>query len=89
MERTLDVSELEPPEPLERALATAESLTPGAFVRMTHRRYPCLLEAQLAERGFRCIILGDDEDDFVEAFIWRDGDEAGEAAARRRMEGKG
>ena len=85
MERALDVSELEPPEPLERTLAAADALAPGDFLRMTHRRYPCLLEDQLTVRGFRCEILGDDQSETTESFIWRDGDAAAETAARKRM----
>ena len=85
MERTLDVSDLEPPEPLEHTLAAAEALPPGHFLRMTHRRYPCLLEQQLTARGFRCEILGDDDSKTTETFIWRDGDGKAEAAAHERM----
>ena len=84
MECFLDVSQLEPPEPLERALAAAETLPPGAYLRLIHRRYPCLLEAQLAERGFRCeVVTG--EDDTTETFIWHDGDDSARDAARRHM----
>ena len=87
MERTLDVSELEPPEPLERTLEAAEALAPGHFLRMTHRRHPCLLEAQLAARGFRCTIRGEEGSEATETFIWRDGDGEAEQAARAAHDG--
>lgn len=84
-ERTLDVSDLEPPEPLTRTLEAAEALPAGDYLRMRHRRYPCLLEAQLQARGLHCEILGDDDDERVESFIWRDHDHVAEAAARAAM----
>lgn len=79
--RLLDVSALEPPEPLERALAAIETLAPGEHLRLRHRREPHLLYPILAERGFdhRTVVRGEAS---YEVFIWRRGD----AAARRAVE---
>lgn len=79
VERVLDVSDLEPPEPLVRTVAAAESLRPGQFLRMFHRRHPCLLGENLSERGFDCVIRPG-ERAAVEALIWRRDDPL--AAAR-------
>ena len=85
VEHTLDVSDLEPPSPLTQTLEAAERLAPGDHLRMLHRRFPCLLEAQLKERGFDCEILSNEEDDSAETFIWREGDQGAEKAARARI----
>ncbi|GAB6044038.1 DUF2249 domain-containing protein [Endothiovibrio diazotrophicus] len=85
MERTLDVSDLEPPEPLTRAIDAAEALTPGDYLRLRHRRHPCLLEEQLALRGLRCTILPAGRDEAVEVFIWRRDDPQGARAAADAM----
>jgi hypothetical protein len=68
----LDVSELEPPEPLVLTLEAAEQLKPGQYVRMLHRREPCMLYGELGDNfshfqreGFTAAI---------EVFIWRSGD---------------
>ncbi len=66
----LDVSALEPPEPLTAALAAAEALAPGEQLQLRHRRDPCLLYANLARRGFA---WRDEvrEEGRVELIIWR------------------
>jgi len=68
----LDVSDLEPPEPLVLTLEAAEQLKPGQYVRMLHRREPCMLFGELGENfshyqreGFTSA---------VEVFIWRSDD---------------
>ena len=68
-EVVLDVSELEAPEPLMRTLAAAETLGPGQYLRMTHRRFPCLLQENLEKRGFACAIV--EQGDVVTSYIWR------------------
>lgn len=50
-ERLLDVSDLEPCEPLERALEAVRSLQPGEYLRMFHRRDPTLLYPMLEKLG--------------------------------------
>lgn len=79
-ERLLDVSDLEPPEPLVRTLAAAEALGPGQFLRMLHRRHPCLLGENLSERGFDCIVRPGGRA-AVETLIWRRDDPVAVARA--------
>ncbi len=73
MERLVDVSELEPCEPLERALAAADSLRPGEYLRLLHRREPFPLYRILADRGFTHRTVPGERTAF-EIFIWRRGD---------------
>ena len=80
-EHLLDVSGLEPPEPLERALEAAAALPAGGYVRMQHRREPVLLYPLLAERGFRWSTRAGAATAF-EIFIWRGADAAAECAVR-------
>ncbi len=85
-EITLDVSRLEPPEPLVRTLAAVEELSPGDFLRMRHRRTPCLLYDNLEQRGFASLtrrgMTG-----VCEVFIWRRNDGGAETLARAAAEG--
>ncbi len=55
-ERRLDVSDLEPCEPLERTLAAAGELGPGEYLRVLHRREPLPLFPMLEKLGcaWRC-----------------------------------
>ena len=50
---TLDVRNLEPPEPMHRTLAALESLPPGGTLVQLNVRVPRLLFSHLEERGFR------------------------------------
>ena len=77
----LDVSGLEPPEPLVRALAEADRLEPGQYLHMRHRREPCLLYPNLDKRGFSHVTRASRDGEF-EVFIWSRGDTAAEQAAR-------
>jgi len=85
----LDVSDLEPPEPLVRALTEIDTLKEGQYLHMRHRREPCLLYPNLEQRGFTHLtrVSGSDFD----VFIWRKDDSAAEqaacAAARESQEG--
>ena len=81
MEHRVDVSDLEPPEPLERVLEAVERLARGDFVRMLHRREPMLLYPILAERDFAWSTRRGTRSEF-EVLIWRSGDAAAERAAR-------
>lgn len=51
MEHRLDVSELEPCEPLERTLAAITLLETGDYLRVLHRREPHLLYPLLEKAG--------------------------------------
>lgn len=66
----LDVSELEPPEPLVLTLEAAEQLKPGQYVRMLHRRDPFILYDNLDDEHFSyCSRKGTTT--AIEVFIWR------------------
>lgn len=78
-ERLLDASELEPPEPLVRALAALDNLQPGEYLRLLLRREPFPLYALLDEDGY--LHLGRrGEDSLFEVYIWRRGDRVAESA---------
>lgn len=74
----LDVSELEPPEPLLLAFEATEQLGPGQYLRMLHRRDPCLLYGNLEDNHFN-YFQRKGSATLVELFIWREND--GEATA--------
>ena len=78
----LDVSDLEPPEPLVQTLEAAEQLTPGQYLRMLHRRDPCMLFGNLDERGFR-YQQREGSSTAVEVFIWRQGDTEAESRVQQ------
>ncbi|HEY0635467.1 MAG TPA: DUF2249 domain-containing protein [Gammaproteobacteria bacterium] len=80
-EVVLDVSELEPPEPLLQSLAATDRLERGDYLRLLHRRRPCLLYDNLQQRGFASETRAGREV-ACEVFIWREGDEEAARAAR-------
>ena len=69
MEIILDVRDLEPPEPYERATEVLQRLQAGQYVRMIAPRRPRLLYPWLAERGF-CEDTRQRGEDLYEIFIW-------------------
>jgi len=77
----LDVSDLEPPEPLTQTLEATENLAPGQYLRMLHRRDPCMLYGNLDDNGFK-YIQRQGTTTAVELFIWRENDGAAAAAAK-------
>lgn len=68
--RELDARYLEPPEPMQQALAALDTLKPGERLRMLLHREPFPLYAILRERGFmhRTTQL---PDDCYEILIWQ------------------
>ncbi len=72
-ELLLDVSDLEPPEPLELTLDAADQLKPGQYLRMLHRRTPCILYGNLDDNGFK-YLQRKGSTTAVEVFIWREDD---------------
>ncbi len=81
MEQLLDVSALEAPEPLMRAVAALEVLPRGDYLRFCHRMKPCHLFAVLEKNGLAWDIRQGEEVE-CELFIWHAGDVVGETAAR-------
>lgn len=80
MEQVLDVSELEAPEPLVKALGAIKKLPKGTYLRLLHRMKPCYLYGHLAEQGFESDTR-QGEEVACEVFIWRRTDETARAAA--------
>jgi len=78
-EHILDVSDLEPPEPLQRVLNALPELGEGDYLHMLHRREPLLLYPELERRGFRYLDISNGDHE-CELLIWRDGDAAAEHA---------
>lgn len=83
-ERVLNVSELEPPEPMEKILDATEILTPGQYLRVLHNREPFPLYSILEENGFKHRIQ-EGRETLFEIFIWRRGDSGAEEVACAAM----
>lgn len=81
MTRFLDVSQLEPCEPLERILSTIPDLQPGEYLRVLHRMEPHPLYPILTEKGYTWLTQQGRAVP-VELYIWRNRDAQAEAAAR-------
>lgn len=78
-ERLLDVSALEPCEPMERALEAVQQLQPGEYLHMIHRQAPRLLYPMLEQLGMRWYTR---EGELVDVFIYDKQDSvAGKAVA--------
>ena len=75
----LDVSDLEPPEPLTITLEAAEQLEPGQYIRMLHRREPCMLYGNLDDNHFK-YHQRKGTISAVEVFIWSEDDTEAAAA---------
>ncbi len=58
MDHRLDVSDLPPPEPLERALDALSMLAPGDRLLLEHRRQPYPLYDILKRMGYRWQVSG-------------------------------
>lgn len=80
MEQFLDVSMLEPCEPLERSVDAARKLVQGDFLHILHRQEPRLLFPLLQDSGYRW------EKRFSarghEIYVWRENDPVAEQQVR-------
>jgi len=85
MEHLLDVSMLEPCEPLERSLDAIKMLNAGDYLRLIHRRDPQMLYPLLEKSGFCWHCKAVDQNDY-QIFIWRAEDLHAEQDARRQFE---
>jgi len=81
-ETLLDVSMLEPPEPMERVLAAVDELKAGDYLRLLHRREPFPLYLILEEMGF-AYLTRPGRTTAYEVFVWHRGDLSAEQEARR------
>ncbi len=80
-ERLLDVSALEPPEPLVQVVDAAVALQPGEYLRVRLPREPYPLYSLLDERGFEYRRLPTAGPMF-EILVWRHEDTAVRAALK-------
>ncbi len=85
MERLLDVSELEPCEPLERTLEAARALPGGDYLRVIHRREPHLLYPLLEQAGLRWRTRRGGRAGY-EILIWRHQDETAAEQVRAYLD---
>jgi len=71
---TLDVSDLGPPEPLQRTLGLLPDLPTETVLVQRNDRAPQFLYPKLEDRGYRYETV--DTDDAVFTVVWRDTDDA-------------
>lgn len=72
MDKELDVSDLEPPAPLERILDALMELRPGERLAVSHRRLPYPLFDMLRRMGHRYETTG--EEGGYRILIWPSGE---------------
>ncbi|MCC7411823.1 MAG: DUF2249 domain-containing protein [Gammaproteobacteria bacterium] len=79
----LDVSDLPPPEPMERILTALESLSPGDWLCVLIHRQPWPLLPELEALGYAWRMQDRDPPGF-EILIWRAGDADADTGANAR-----
>ena len=84
----LDVSELEPPEPMVMVMAALAALEAGQYIHMHHWREPVLLYQRLRALNCAWQTLRSSPDQW-EIFVWRLDDQAAAAAAALAMRSYG
>lgn len=87
-EHVLDVSELEPPEPLLKTLEATLALSAGSYLCMLHRMEPCLLYGKLNELGYDYLQQPGTHHTEVEVYIWKQGDNQARQRALAAAGGK-
>ncbi len=78
MEHKLDVSGLEPPEPMERILQAIEEINAGDYLYVIHRREPRMIYPMLENMGIAWITRPGGPEGY-EIFIWRKDDSVASA----------
>jgi uncharacterized protein (DUF2249 family) len=78
--RVLDVSQLEPCEPLERILDAIPNLQAGEYLQVLHRMEPYPLYEILTQQGYAWRTQAG-QNVPIEIYIWRNGDTEAESAA--------
>jgi len=77
----IDVSGLEPPEPLERILARLQQLQAGQLLRVRHRREPFPLYPLLEQAGYKYCCIPSGTETFL-IYIWPHSTPVNEAFCR-------
>ncbi len=80
-ERLLNVSALEPCEPMERILKAIDELRAGEYLHVLHRMEPVPLYSILKERGYDWL-LQPGKTVPVELYVWRSSDVEAKAAIK-------
>ena len=75
-EVTIDVSELQPPEPMEIVLEQLDKIKAGQYIRMIHRMQPHPLYNILMDNGFRYKV--DETQGLINIYIWKGTDKEAE-----------
>ena len=83
----LDVSDLEPCEPMELSLEAAGQLVPGKYLRILHRREPHPLFPLLESLGCQWRSVPGLVTN-VEVFVWRDGDQVAQTGVDLQLVGR-
>ncbi|MCP4127142.1 MAG: DUF2249 domain-containing protein [Gammaproteobacteria bacterium] len=83
MEHYLDVSMLEPCEPMEKTLAAIEKLPQGDYLKVIHRREPHLIYPMLEKAGFAWLTEPGGPSEF-QIYIWHRDDQVAKAAVASR-----
>lgn len=73
MEHKLNVSDLEPPEPMERILQAIEELNDGDYLYVMHRREPHMIYPMLENMGIAWVTRPGGPEGY-KIFIWRKDD---------------
>jgi len=73
----VDVHELQPPEPMQRALDALDTLAEGQYLKIIHRMQPFPLYDILSDNGFKYKVV-DGEVRVFDIYVWRAKDEAAE-----------
>jgi len=78
-EIVVDVHELQPPEPMQKALDALDTLTEGQYLKIIHRMQPFPLYDILSDNGFKYKVT-DGKISAFDIYVWRAKDEAAEQA---------
>ena len=77
-EIVLDVHDLQPPQPMEKAIDALDKLTDGEYLKMIHRMQPFPLFNILTENNFKYRVKPGEKG--FDIYIWRSGDTDSEQA---------
>jgi len=73
-EIVLDVHELQPPEPMQKALDALEQLEQGQYLKIIHRMQPFPLYEILLDNGFKYKVTNSDISAY-DIYVWRADDQ--------------
>lgn len=80
-EIVLDVHDLQPPEPMEKAIDALDKLADGEYLKMIHRMQPFPLFNILTENNFKYKVKSGEKG--FDIFIWKNGDKDSEQSVSK------